>query len=165
MRITKKTRHRRIALLFLSPILLVCQGCLVNCHRSETIRESEPRQSLRFESPAAMQAFNGRVNSQSNAERRMAKQSFCVPFLMSLSHEKMLSSNAYYNERLAEYDTNADGVMSNIEVAAYCPDFGQTQNVQNIAAQPQRLDQPIGHAVVESNPHNVVQQVSTDKMR
>jgi len=104
-------------------LLCTCSGCLFNCHTTGLIRESEPRQSVVFESAMAQQAFNARAMSEDVSGETLKSCGVAIPFLLSCSRQKKLAPAASYNDQVVLCDTDGDRHITDAEAMTYNPEF------------------------------------------
>ncbi|HJT30524.1 MAG TPA: hypothetical protein VJ783_00550, partial [Pirellulales bacterium] len=94
-------------------------GCLMGRVRGDLIRADEPRRPSRFVSVSAKQEFEARVREQFPKRRTQSSQTAWLMPIFLFRRETKLSENAYYNDQLASCDADANGFVTDDEVAWY----------------------------------------------
>ncbi len=92
-------------------------GCLISGSSRRVARNTEPLESVRFESDEARKAFQQYALDDNARLKSASSYSVAVPFLLGVSNSTVRSENAYYNDWVARVDANQDGMISNLEVA------------------------------------------------
>lgn len=103
-------------------VLAACPGCLITHHSTKVIRRDEARRPVRFESDAALQAFNARAAEQKAAETNQARV-LAIPFLLWWSRLDAKSDSAHFNDETSACDADGDGLITEAEALAYNPKF------------------------------------------
>jgi hypothetical protein len=94
-------------------------GCLVVHTRERVVREEEQRRNVHFSSPRAQRDFQSAALDPKTRRANESSSCFGIPFLMLYYHSTKLSENAYYNDQLADCDSDGDGLITDDEVLAF----------------------------------------------
>jgi hypothetical protein len=112
-------------------------GCLVVHTRERVVREDEQRRSVRFSSPRAQRDFQTAALDPKTRRSNESSNLFGIPFLMFYYHCTKLSENAYYNDQLADCDSDGDGLITDDEVLAFQDFKSRTPN--DVSSSPEIL--------------------------
>ena len=108
----------RMTMLGLATISLLSMcGCLFTHTRHTVIRESEPLESVTFESEPTRNAFENHVQDRLNNDSNHSQSAFAIPFLVGLQKSCKTSENAVRNDAIARFDVNGDRYISDYEIS------------------------------------------------
>ncbi len=107
----------------LLPSLLILSlagsGCLLSHSHKRVVRQDEIRERVEFESDEAAATFHAVATDDDARSALRGEASFGIPFVVGISHQSVLSPNAYYNDQVAMCDMNGDGFLSDEEIAIF----------------------------------------------
>jgi hypothetical protein len=105
---------------------LPCCGCLCvyNYTSEESLRASEPKRAVQFQSETAARLFCTTVNQRMKCAREEPTEEIYIPLLTSIIRTRKLSEAAFYNDQVAVCDTNGDGFITDAEAVAYHRVYG-----------------------------------------
>jgi len=112
---------------------LSCCGCLCvyNYTSEESLRASEPKRAVQFQSETAARLFCTTVNLRMKCAREEPTEEIYIPLLTSITRTQKLSDAAFYNDQVAVCDTNGDGLITDAEAVAYHSVYGVSETSQD----------------------------------
>lgn len=101
--------------------LLLLPGCLLTTSMTRVVRQDEKLMPVHFQSEYAQAAFQEEIVD--GDEDEVSEFSLGIPFLLGINVKRVISENARYNDLVRRCDSNGDGLISEMEIAAWNEEF------------------------------------------